>query len=168
MWPGEVRASPFGTGAARELSVTPYPFNWRNTVELTRSVRRLALAILAGSAIWLGACSDSPTGPGIQPQVLNQPGTFEYQVSDVQEFTGTLSYTWQNTGTTANVNQSTNLSSGSITLRIYDAALNQVYSRSLAENGTFATAAGQPGAWRVQVVYSASVAPAVNFRAETP
>jgi hypothetical protein len=142
--------------------------NRRSTVEITRCFRPVALAVIAGSSIWLGACSDSPTGPGIQPQILNQPDNFEYQVSDVQGFSGTLSYSWQNTGTSANVNQATTVSGGTITLRILDATGTQVYSRSLSENGTFVTAVGQAGTWAVRVTYSGAVAPTVNFRAQKP
>jgi hypothetical protein len=130
-------------------------------------VHLAAIAIFAAGTGWLGACSDSPTAPGLQPQIVNQPGNFEYQVSDVQGFSGTLSYTWQNSGTQANVNQATTISGGSVTLQILDAAQTQVYSRSLADNGTFTTTAGQPGGWTVRVVYSAAVAPVVNFRAQT-
>jgi hypothetical protein len=97
----------------------------------------VALAAVAGSGTWLGGCSDSPAAPGIQPEIINQPGNFEYQVSDVQGYTGTLSYNWQNSGVQANVDQSTTVSGGSVTLRILDATGAQVYSRSLAENGSF-------------------------------
>jgi len=137
-------------------------------VAIAQGFRAVTLAVIVGSCTWLGACSDSPTAPGIQPQIINQPDNFEYQVSDVQGYTGTLSYTWQNSGTQANVNQATTVSGGSITLRILDAAGTQVYSRSLSENGTFATTAGQTGAWTVRVIYSGAVAPVVNFRAQKP
>ena len=137
-------------------------------MEIARHFRAVAVAAIVGSSTWLGACSDSPTGPGIQPQIINQPGNFEYQVSDVQGYTGTISYTWQNNGTQANVNQATTVSGGSVTLRILDASGAQVYSRSLAENGTFATAVGQTGTWTVRVIYSGAIAPTVNFRAQKP
>ena len=133
-----------------------------------RRMRLATLAVLAAGTTWLGAFSDSTTAPGIQPQIVNQPGNFEYQVSDVQGFSGTISYTWQNSGTQANVNQATTISGGSVTLQIFDAAQTQVYTRSLGDNGTFVTTAGQPGGWTVRVVYSAAVAPVVNFRAQTP
>jgi hypothetical protein len=153
---------------AHELCLIHAILNLESTVEIVRRFRALALAVIAGSITWLGACSDSPTGPGIQPQIINQPDNFEYQVSDVQGFTGTLSYSWQNTGTQANVNQATTVSGGSITLVIRDASGTQIYSRSLADNGTFVTAAGQAGTWTVRVVYSGAVAPVVNFRAQKP
>jgi hypothetical protein len=127
----------------------------------------MVLAAIAATSTSIAACSDS-SGPGIQPQIVNQPGNFEYQVSDVQGFTGTISYSWQNGGTQANVNQATTVSSGTVTLRIFDAAGAEVYSRSLVDNGTFVTTAGQAGAWTVRVIYSGATAPVVNFRAQTP
>ena len=130
-------------------------------------LRALALSFIAASGLGLGACSDS-TAPGIQPEIINTPDTFEYQVSDVQGYTGTISYTWQNTGTSANVDQATVVGSGSVTLVILDAAGTQVYSRSLSENGSFTTASGQTGAWTVRVVYSGADASVVNFRAQKP
>lgn len=137
-------------------------------MKIARRFRAVAFAVIAGSSTWLGACSDSPTAPGIQPQIINQADNFEYQVSDVQGFTGTLSYTWQNSGTQANVDQATTVSSGSVTLQLLDAGGTQVYSRSLTENGSFVTVAGQTGAWTIRVIYSGAVAPVVNFRAQKP
>jgi hypothetical protein len=113
----------------------------------------------------LTACGNSPTGPGIQPQVTNSPDNFQYQATSVTNYTGTLSYTWQNSGTLANVNQATTVTGGTATLVILDANNVQVYSRSLADNGTFATASGVTGAWTIRIVYSGASA-TVNFRAQ--
>ena len=110
-------------------------------------------------------CGSSPTGPGIQPQVTNSPDNFQYQATSVTNYTGTLSYTWQNSGTLANVNQATTVTGGTATLVILDANGAQVYSRSLADNGTFPTTAGVAGAWTIRIVYSGASA-TVNFRAQ--
>jgi hypothetical protein len=110
-------------------------------------------------------CGSSPTGPGIQPQVTNSPDNFQYQTTSIVNYTSTLSYTWQNSGTVANVNQATTVTGGTATLVILDANGVQVYSRSLADNGTFATASGVAGAWTIRVVYSNTSA-TVNFRVQ--
>ena len=67
----------------------------------------LALAVIAcgGDA--------NPIGPSNQPEVANLRDTFQFQASNLAGTTQTLSYTWENTGTSANVNQSGTLSSGS-------------------------------------------------------
>lgn len=120
--------------------------------------RWLALAALA-----LAACGDSTTAPGRDPEIINATDNFQYQISDIQNYSGTQSYTWQNTGTTATVNQSAAFTAGSATLVLRDATGALVYSRSLADDGTFSTSAGTPGAWTVQVTYSDADA-TVNFR----
>ncbi len=122
-------------------------------------------AWLVGFTSLLLACGDGPTGPGIQPEIINTTDNFQYQVTNVQNYSGTLSYTWQNTGSQATVNQATTVTSGSISLVILDANGTQVYSRSLADNGTFTSTAGVAGAWTVRVAYTSADA-TVNFRAD--
>lgn len=121
----------------------------------------LAVALVAA----LGAGCGDPASPGIQPRIINVADNFEYQISNVRNYTGTATFTWSNTGTTANVNQSASITGGSVRLVILDAANVQVYSRSLADNGTFITSAGTTGAWTVRVEYSNGTG-TVNFRAQ--
>ena len=127
---------------------------------------RLNVLVTAGLlGLAVTGCGSSPTGPGIQPQITNSPDNFQYQATSVTNYTGTLSYTWQNSGTLANVNQATTVTAGTATLVILDGNGTQVYSRSLADNGTFATASGVAGAWTIRIVYSGASA-TVNFRAQ--
>lgn len=125
--------------------------------------------IAAAGALVVGlassGCSDNPTSPGIQPQIANLTDDFSYQVSNVRNYTGSASYSWQNTGISANVNQATAVTSGSMTLVITDANATQVYSRSLADNGTFVTADGVAGTWTIRVTY-AGASGTVNFRVQ--
>ena len=128
------------------------------------------LAVLATVAFVLCGSSgcgddDNPTSPGIQPQIINLTDDFAYQVSNVAGYSGVLSYSWRNTGTQANVNQATTVTGGSLTLVIRDASGTEVYSRSLAENGTFVTAVGDTGTWNIRLVY-ADMRGTVNFRAQ--
>ena len=108
------------------------------------SRRSLFLSGLALSLL-VAACSNSPTAPGVQPQVASVTDNFQYQVSNVQNFSGTASYTWQNTGTRATVNQSATLTAGDATVLLLDANGVQVYSSSLASNGTFQSSVGVGG-----------------------
>ena len=117
---------------------------------------------LAVGSVVLAACGDA-TGPGREPEIINTTDNFQYQISDVRDFTGTQVYTWQNTGTTATVNQSAAVAAGSVTLVLRDAAGMEVHNRSLAENGTFSSSAGTPGQWTVRVIYGDADA-TVNFR----
>jgi hypothetical protein len=121
--------------------------------------------LMIAGVLALAACGDGATSPGIQPEIVNATDNFQYQVSAIEDYSGTQTYTWQNTGTTATINQSASVSAGSATLVLLDADGTQVYSRSLAEDGTFASAAGAAGNWTVRVSYS-SVNATVNFRAD--
>lgn len=128
-------------------------------------LRRLpALAAL----VLLGACgSDSATAPRYQPQVVNLANDFAFQVSGLDNVSDNLQYIWRNDGTTANVNQSPSNLSGTVSLIILDANGTQVYSRSLAENGTFVTTAGTAGNWTVRVRFTQARG-SVNFRLQKP
>lgn len=131
----------------------------------TAYLRRLSA--LAAFAL-LGACGGSDaTAPRYQPQVVNLVSDFAFQVSALDNVSDNIQYTWQHDGTAANVNQSPSNLSGTVSLVILDASGTQVYSRSLAENGTFKTAAGQAGSWTVRVAFS-QASGAVNFRLQKP
>lgn len=129
----------------------------------TKSVLPRVLAVIA-LAIPFSGCSDT-TGPGVEPEIRNLVDSFEFQTSKLESYSKTLQYTWTNTGAVANINQSSSLSGGSVQLVIRDADGNEVYSRSLADNGTFVTAAGSPGTWSLSVVLSDATG-TLNFRAE--
>lgn len=125
----------------------------------------LAMILVAGPLLVGCGDDDPPTSPGIQPEIVNTTDNFQYQVTAVVDYSGTDSYTWENTGTQATINQSTTVSLGSATLVLLDADGTMVYSRSLAENGTFTTEAGTAGAWTVRIIYVETNA-TVNFRAD--
>ena len=128
---------------------------------------RINRAIAALAIVGLvAACGDSPTSPGVSPEITNLVDDFAYQVSDVQNYSSTDSYTWQNTGTDASVDHSTTVTSGSAMLVLIDGTGVQVYSRSLDESGSFPTATGAAGNWTIRIVYSSTVSPAVNFRVQ--
>lgn len=128
---------------------------------LRRLPQLVALALLA-------ACgSDSAIAPRYQPQLVNLPNDFAFQVTALSNVSDDLQYTWRNDGTTANVNQSPSNLSGTVSLVIFDATGVQVYSRSLSSNGTFTTTAGTAGNWSVRVHFS-NASGAVNFRLQKP
>lgn len=125
------------------------------------SIRAAALSML----VLVAACSKSPTAPGIQPQITNTTNTFSYQVTSIQNFSGTNTYTWQNTGTVAKITHSSAAgATGTATLTVQDAAGTQVYSGQLLSSSQPLTApAGVAGAWTIKVVYSGYTSSQVNF-----
>lgn len=118
---------------------------------------------LAAGVVLLAACGDSTTAPGREPEIINTTDNFQYQITEIQDFSGAQVFSWENTGTTATVNQSAAVSAGSATLVLRDANGVEVYSRSLADDGTFSSDAGAAGTWSVRVTYSGAEA-TVNFR----
>lgn len=123
--------------------------------------------LLSATMLMVSGCTDNVIGPENELEVTNETDTFQWQVTALDEVTQTLTYTWSMTGTVANVNQSANPSGGTATLRIRDSAGVEVYSRSLAENGTFQTTSGTTGNWTITVTLD-GVSGAVNFRVQKP
>jgi hypothetical protein len=133
-----------------------------------RTSSRLTLRALAGGLLLcVAACGDSPTDapPGIQPQIINNPDAFSYQLSDLSGVNGTWDYTWQNTGTLAKVTHASDAgASGTATITIRDGAGTQVYSGAFATSGEpVSSPAGVAGAWTISVAYSNYSNTQVNF-----
>ena len=128
-------------------------------------VSLLALAVVATLAIQ--GCgnddSDNVLAPRFQPQVVNNTDDFQFQVTGITSATQTLTYSWRNTGAQANVNQACSISGGTATLVLRDSTGAQVYSASLASNGTFQTLVGAPSAWSMQVIL-VNTSGTLNFR----
>ncbi len=103
----------------------------------------------------------------IQPQIVNQTDSFSFQAPNVTDTTQTFQYTWQNTGTTANVTQSSQVTSGLGTLMVMDSMGQQLYLEPLSVNGTFLISSGTAGAWTIEVVLS-NVEGTLNFSVQRP
>ena len=131
------------------------------------TVRSTCLRAIVAVGFLMGCGGNDATAPRYQPQITNVPNSFAFQVTGLQSVTDNLSYTWRNDGTTANVNQSPAGLQGTATLVVKDAAGVQVYSRSLAENGTFVTTAGTSGNWTIRVQFS-NASGTVNFSLQRP
>lgn len=123
------------------------------------------IATLAVAVVLAGCSSTTAPLAPFQPQINNAPDNFQFQATGVQSVTTTLTYTWQNSGTGASINQSTTINGGSATVTLYDNASTMVYTRSLADNGTFAASTGVTGSWTIKVVL-VNYTGTVNFRVQ--
>jgi hypothetical protein len=132
------------------------------------TMRILLLACTAFAVLAVTACGDDPAAPrnlGVEPEILNETDVFQFQVSSVDAYTGTLIYNWDNTGAEANVDQSCAIEPGQATLILLDSEGAEVYSRDLSEDGSIASATGVAGSWRVRLEFT-GLTGTVNFRAE--
>jgi len=128
----------------------------------------MAMLALLVSIAFTG-CSDSPTAqpvPGVQPEIINIADSFEYQIQSIANYTGSASYSWQNSGNTAVVDHSSAITDGVGTLVILDADGTEVYAGVLTDSGSVATQAGTPGTWTVRISY-VTFSGTVNFRVQT-
>lgn len=114
-------------------------------------------------------CSDNPTAPGIEPEIVNNTDAFSYQIRDIENVTGSWDYTWQNTGTLAKITHATNAgATGTAIVTVQDADGTQVYSGALVSSGEPITSpAGTPGAWTITVAYTNYSNAQVNFGLST-
>lgn len=124
------------------------------------------LPALLAFALVTSCDGNDATAPRYQPEVVNLTNDFAFQVTALDGVSDDVQYTWRNDGTSANVDQAPSNLSGTVSLVILDAEGTQVYSRSLAESGTFATTAGVAGNWTVRI-HLANAGGAVNFRLQT-
>jgi hypothetical protein len=83
----------------------------------------------------------------------------------VQGTTQTLTYSWENTGAAANIDQSGQISSGAARLTLRDASGTELYTRALTDTGTFTSASGAAGNWRIEVRLD-NVSGTLNFRVQ--
>jgi hypothetical protein len=130
------------------------------------SDRLSALRWLSVLLVLVTACGDSnPIGPSNQPEIANITDNFQFQASNVTRSTQTLMYSWTNTGSAANIDQSGAISSGQATVTIRDGSNAQVYSGDLKNTGTFVSSNGASGTWRIEVRLN-DVTGTLNFRVQ--
>lgn len=120
--------------------------------------------MLLGALLGCGG-NNNVTNPAFQPEIANNPDSFQFQATNVQNVSQVVEYTWQNTGTEANIDQSCAVTQGTVALVLFDASGTQVYAKGLQESGSFASAAGTPGDWKIRVHLSDTDG-TLNFRVQ--
>ena len=128
----------------------------------------LAVVALVAAIALADGCSDKTNNvldPAFEPEVANNIDNFQFQATGVTTVTQVLDYSWRNTGTQANVDQSCSITAGSATIALRDSTGTLVYSRNLADGGSFTSSAGLAGAWTIRVTLS-QVRGTLNFRVQ--
>ncbi len=124
--------------------------------------RYLALLVVAVAAL---GCNDS-LAP-YQPEITNVADNFQFQITAAKNLTTTREYIWQNSGTLANVDQASAITTGIATLTVLDSQGTQVYSSSLSVGGSTQSTAGVAGAWKIRVAFT-NMDGTINFRVQRP
>ena len=133
---------------------------------MVSSQRRCRLGCLWLALAFVAACGDSnPIGPSNQPEIANNTDNFQFQASNLTRTSQTLTYSWVNTGTAANVDQSGAISSGQATVTLRDGSNAHVYSGDLRNTGTFVSSSSASGTWRIEVRLT-DVTGTLNFRVQ--
>lgn len=134
---------------------------------LTTRARARSLAAVFGIFLLVSGCSDSTNliGPSNQLEVTNATDQFQFQVSALDKVTDSRTYTWQNTGGSATLDVSEEITGGSVVLTIRDADGQVVYDGNLAQSGNGTTSQGAPGSWTISVVLT-EVTGTFNFRVQ--
>ena len=133
-----------------------------------RSVPSISILLATAALVLLGTagCDDDDVlDPRFEPEVANNTDSFQFQATGVNGVTQTLTYVCRNTGTQANVDQSCALTGGTASLVLSDSTGTQLYAKSLSENGSFTSSAGQAGNWTIRVVLD-DVKGTLNFRVQ--
>jgi len=120
-----------------------------------------------GLALLVTGCGSNIIAPKNQLEVTNVTDSFQWQASALSVVTQTLTYIWVNTGTTANVHQSSRFENGVARLQVSDDGGTEVYSRVLNRDGDFVTAAGTPGNWTITLTLN-EVDGRISFRLQQP
>lgn len=126
-----------------------------------------AIALLLSAALLAGCGSDNKNviSPVFQPEVANNIDNFQFQATGLTGVTQILSYSWRNTGVQANVDQSSSITAGTAVLTLRDSTGTLLYTRSLTEGGSLASAAGLAGSWTIRLQLT-GVRGTLNFRAQ--
>ena len=132
---------------------------------ITIRIRHVAAALVL---VALSACGESSIfGPDNQLQVTNIADDFHLQAQAIADQSGTETYQWEVSTTTASVSHAhAALTAGSATLTILDADGAEVYSAPLsdASNGDAVTAEGTVGTWTVTVTLNGATTDHINFQ----
>ena len=108
------------------------------------------LPILVVALLFSGCASTRKVSRDIM--VLNEPGIFSLRIGSLEDISNRRRYEWINAMGKATVRQASNVNSGVARVEVRDAAGIIVHSKSLSQKGSFATAAGKPGIWRILLV----------------
>lgn len=123
----------------------------------------LLIPFIVGCGGYGNSMNNNPPPPA---GISNMPDHFQFQItSGAYSTTQTLDYMWSNSGTSAMVSVTSSITAGTADLQISDSMGKLVIDQPLTTNGSFITAMGITGDWKIHVVLT-SVTGTVNFHVD--
>jgi hypothetical protein len=110
---------------------------------------RAVLVLLAAGLLAAGCASTRSVSRDLA--VTREPDQFRVRIGSLENFTDMLEYDWTSSGSIVAVSQACDLRGGEGHFEIRDPTGLVIHSRSLRTSGTFLTAAGQPGVWKMRI-----------------
>lgn len=131
--------------------------------------RKIILSFcLVAALLAIGCSSSTPLSAPLanfSPEIVNNVDAFSFQITNGENITTTVEYSWENTGTQATINHSTTTTSGTATMIIYDADSAQVYTSGLVASANEPTTVGTAGTWIIRVTFT-GYSGTSNFRVD--
>ncbi len=121
----------------------------------------LLFALLA-----IGCSSSNPPSvplSNFSPEIVNNIDAFSFQITNGENITTTVEYSWENTGTQATIDHSTTTTAGTASIVIFDADSAQVYTNGLVASANEPTTVGTAGTWKIRVSF-VNYSGTANFR----
>jgi ABC-type transport system substrate-binding protein len=119
---------------------------------------------IAALAVCISCSNKDPMSP-YNPEIANNPEDFQFQITGASNLDRTQDYVWRNPANGASINQACAISGGTATLSLIDSTGAAVYTRNLAENGTYQSTDGFAGPWTIRVHFT-NLDGTVNFRVQ--
>ena len=114
----------------------------------------LSVCFLMLFIVGCGGYGSPMNNPLPSPGTSNMPDHFQFQITSgaYSTITETLDYVWSNSGTSAKVTVTSSITAGAANLQISDSMGKLVIDQPFTSNGSFITAMGVTGDWKIHLV----------------
>ncbi|TAL63466.1 MAG: hypothetical protein EPN88_12240 [Bacteroidetes bacterium] len=130
-----------------------------------KTIKRLLILTTILVMVLFSNCKKTNDLAPFSPEITNLPDNFQLQATNIVNVSTSITYSWTNSGTKANIDISGILTSGDGSLSIKDSNNAQVYTSDLKTTGSTTSIAGVTGSWKITLVLTNSNG-TLNFRVQ--